>query len=76
MQNIENGNIWCDRNIIGTISMMFNVAITIVSPSYASPWRVFHNTSHPGIVLVINAGDIDSTYPMTHISSTGMSSNN
>lgn len=71
INNVFTGHIWCDRIIIGAISMMFNVPITVLSPTYAQPWKVFHNTAHPGIILIANGGDMESTCPMSHISSTG-----
>ena len=40
---VFNGRIWADEYILGTISKMFNVRISVVSPYLSDMWNVFHD---------------------------------
>ena len=52
---VYNGRVWADEFLIGAISMMYNVRITVVSPYFSDVWNVFHDRHvQPDIVLVCN----------------------
>lgn len=71
VKNVFIGNIWGDYVILGAISKMWNICVTVLSPNYKIPWRLFHNSGLPHVVLVCNGGDWDYNRPMSHVSATG-----
>lgn len=70
IMNIAIGKNWGDRIVVGAISRMFQVKITILSPHYKTPWKVFHPSGLPHIVLIMNGGDWESENPPTHVCAT------
>lgn len=72
IRNIMIGNIWGDEIILGAISRMFNIKITVLSPCYSKPWNVFHKSGVPHVVLIFNGANWNSQRPPTHITATGI----
>ena len=68
--NIFNGNTWGDTFCATAIGHMFNLAITVITPTQYIPLDVFHNVKDPHIVIVANGGDVNSSKPCTHFSAT------
>ncbi len=68
--NIITGTVYGDALVLATITRMFNIKITVLSPEYVTPWRVFHKSGNPNVILIFNGGDFSSNVPVTHISST------
>ena len=65
---IYKGDYFGDAIMIGAIGVMFNVPITIVSPYYTEPWKVFHRVAMPAVVIVFNGTDFNANLPVTHVS--------
>ena len=68
--NLYNGNIWADEFMLGALEKMFDIKISIVSPSYEYVWKVFHESALPHVVLVSSRGDFDHKQGVTHFSTT------
>ena len=68
--NIFNGNTWGDTICGAAIGHMFNLAITVITPTQYIPLDLFHNVKDPHIVIVANGGDVNSSKPCTHFSAT------
>ena len=54
--NVFHCNVWGDDLIAAVFRDMWNIAISIVSPSAKKPFHLFHNKSQPDVVLVCNGG--------------------
>ena len=67
---VYNGTIWADNYMIGALSRMFNVKITVVSPYYSDVWNVFHKSAIPDIIIVSNGGDFGARNGVTHFTAT------
>ena len=65
---VFNGSIWIDRYILGAITKMLNVTISIVTPASGLIWNVYHESATPDIVLIANGVDFENG--ITHISAT------
>ena len=70
IMNIAIGKNWGDRVVVGAISRMFQVKVKILSPHYKNPWKVFHPSGLPHVVLIMNGGDWESENPPRHVSAT------
>ena len=69
-RNIFKGNIWGDDVMLGAIGHMWNISITIVMPC-SNPLHLFHdNYKDPDLVIVVNGGLVESSYPATHFYAT------
>ena len=73
---VATGSVWADKYIIGAIEHMFNISISIVSPAYKSPWKIFHNSEIADIVIVSNGYSFGHKKQPTHFSSTEKVSKN
>ena len=51
---VARGEVWADEFMIVTISHMWNVTISIISPGYSSEWNVFHKCSMAHIYIIGN----------------------
>ena len=65
---VFNGSIWTDRYMLGAITRMLNVTISIVTPASGLVWNVYHDSATPDIVLIANGVDFEKG--ITHISAT------
>ena len=45
VKGIYHGTIWADKYIIGALSRMLNIKITVISPYYSDVWNVFHRSA-------------------------------
>ena len=70
VKGIYHGTIWADKYVIGALSRMFNVKITVISPYYSDVWNVFHRSAMPDVVIVSNGGDFGSKSAVTHFPAT------
>ena len=68
--NVMKGNIYGDAILLGVITKMWNVRITVVSLEYTKPWKVMHKSEGADIVLVFNGADFTARVPVTHVTST------
>ena len=57
VKGIYHGAIWADKYIIGALSRMLNIKITVISPYYSDVWNVFHRSAIQDVVIVSNGGD-------------------
>ena len=48
--NVFHCNVWGDHLIAAVFGDMWNIAISIVSPSAKKPFHLFHNKSQPDVV--------------------------
>ena len=66
------GSIWGDEFIIGVITMMFNIRITVISPYFNDLWHIFHDgLEEPDIILVVNGSHFGSEpVNISHFTST------
>ena len=67
---VATGSLWGDKYIIGAIEQMFNLSISIVSPAYKTPWRIFHDSEKADIVIVSNGFHFGHRKQPTHFSPT------
>ena len=63
---IYHGTIWADEYIIGALSRMLNIKITVISPYYSDVWNVFHRSAIPDVVIVSNDRDFGAKSAVTH----------
>ena len=75
VKGIYNGTIWANNYMIGALSRMFNVKITVVSPYYSDVWNVFHKSAIPDVIIVSNSGDFGTKSVVTHFTVTCGSGN-
>ena len=54
--------------MLGAITRMLNVTISIVTPASGLVWNVYHDIATPDIVLIANGVDFEKG--ITHISAT------
>ena len=52
------------------ISRMWNISISIVSPAFNSPLKVFHNFANLNVVIISNGREFGHQWAATHFSST------
>ena len=68
--NLFRGNIWGDDLIAGVIGDMWNLAVSVISPIYTKPVKLWHDKSTPDIVIIANGGAwMSEVRPCTHFSS-------
>ena len=75
VKGIYNGTIWADNYMIGVLSRMLNVKITVVSPYYSDVWNMFHKSAIPDVIIVSNGGDFGTKSAVTHFTATRGSEN-
>ena len=75
VKDIYNGTIWADNYMIGALSRMFNVKITVVSPYYSDVWNVFHRSGIPDVIIVSNGEDFGTKSAVMHFTVTCRSEN-
>ena len=75
IKGVYHGTIWADQYMIGALSKMFNIKITVISPYYADVWNVFHKSTFPNVVIVSNGGDFGTQSAVTHFTATCGSEN-
>ena len=68
--NVFHCNVWGDDLIAAVFGDMWNIAISIVSPSAKKPFHLFHNKSQPDVVLVCNGGSYMRAGGATHYCAT------
>ena len=76
MLGVASGSVWSDKYVIGTIEHMFNISISIVSPAYKAPWKIFHNSEVADIIIVSNGYQFGHKKQLTHFSPTEKMSKN
>ena len=54
--NVYHSNIWGDDLIAGVIGDMWNITITILSPEYKYPMKLWHTSDDPDVIIVANGG--------------------
>ena len=69
---VYHGTIWADEFIIGAISMLFNIRISIISPLFSNIWHVYHDGAEKAdVVLVCNGTHFGiGTYAISHFTAT------
>ena len=69
---VYHGEIWCDEYILGAISRMYNIRLSIISPLFSDLWNVYHDgKGKPDVVLVINGRGFRTHYDrITHFTAT------
>ena len=70
VKGIYHGTIWADKYIIGVLSRMLNIKITVISPFYSDVWNVFHRSTMPDVIIVSNGGDFGAKNAVTHFTAT------
>ena len=70
VKGIYHGTIWADKYIIGTLSRMLNIKITVISPYYSDVWNVFHRSTIPDVVIVSNGRDFGAKSAAMHFTAT------
>ena len=58
IMHLYRGDIWADEFMLGALSRMFDITISVISPLYNDVWQIFHNSGIPHIVIISNGGDI------------------
>ena len=51
---VVDGAIWCNLFVAGAISRMWNISITVISPAFPTPKKIFHDSSKHNIVIIAN----------------------
>ena len=54
--NIYHGNIWGDDLIAAVLGDMWNIAISIITPTCKQPLHLFHMKKEPDVIIVANRG--------------------
>ena len=67
---VATGSVWGDKYVIEAIEHMFNLSISIVSPAYMTPWKIFHNSEIADIVVISNGFHFGHKKQPTHFSPT------
>ena len=70
MKGIYHGTIWADKYIIGALSRMLNIKITVISPYYSDVWNVFHRSAIQDVVIISNGRDFGAKSVVTHFTAT------
>ena len=70
VKGIYHGTIWADKYIIGALSRMLNIKITVISPYYSDVWNVFHRSAIPDVVIVSNGRDFGAKSVVMHFIAT------
>ena len=60
------GHIWSDVFTIGAIVRMWNMPISIISPTLKDVWRIHHNVDQPDIVIIANGSQFASERAITY----------
>ena len=68
--NVFHCNVWGDDLIAAVFGDMWNIAISIVSPTAKKPFHLFHNKVQPDVVLVCNGGNYMRSGGATHFCAT------
>ena len=68
--NVFHCNVWGDDLIVAVFGDMWNIAMSIVSPSAKKPFHLFHNKSQLDVVLVCNGGSYMRAGGATHYCAT------
>ena len=64
------GFIWGDEFMLGAISRMFNIKITVISPFYSDVWNVYHKSGLWDVIIVSNGSNFGAKNAVTHFSAT------
>ena len=75
VKGIYCGKMWVDQYMIGALSRMLNIKITVISPYYADVWNVFHKSALPDVAVLSNWGDFGTKSAVTHFTATHGSDN-
>ena len=51
---VAQGTIAIDQYIVGAIEHVWNLSISIISPCYATEWKIYHDCTDTNIVVVSN----------------------
>ena len=70
VKGIYHRTIWADNYIIGVLSRMLNIKITVISPFYSDVWNVFHRSAMPDVIIVSNGRDFGAKNAVTHFTAT------
>ena len=70
VKGIYHGTIWTDKYIIGALSRMLNIKISVISLYYSDIWNVLHRSGIPDVVIVSNGGDFGAKSTVTHFTAT------
>ena len=70
VKGIYHRTIWADKYIIGALSRMLNIKITVISPYYLDIWNVFHRSAIPDAVIVSHGQDFGAKNVVTHFTAT------
>ena len=54
--------------MLGALGRMFDVKISVVSPTYNDMWNIFHESRLPHVVILANGGDFGKKHGVTHFS--------
>ena len=69
--NVYQGNVWGDDLLASVVGDMWNIAITIISPSCLKPFHLFHDKPEPDVVIVANGGSwLSEKKSTTHFNAT------
>ena len=68
--NVFHCNVWGDDLIAAVFGDMWNIGISIVSPTAKKPFHLFHNKVQPDVVLVCNRGNYMRSGGATHFCAT------
>ena len=68
--NVFHCNVWGDDLIAAVFGDMWNIGISIVSPTAKKPFHLFHNKVQPDVVLVCNGGNYMRLGGATHFCAT------
>ena len=70
IMHLYRGDIWADEFMLGALSRMFDITISVISPLYNDVWQIFHNSGLPHVVIISNGGDIGKKRGASHFSAT------
>ena len=69
--NVYRGNVWGNDLLASVVGDMWNIAITIISPSCSKPFHLFHDKPEPDVVIVANGGSwLSEKKSTTHFNAT------
>ena len=64
------GDISADQFMLLTITRMWNISISILSPTFNTIWNLFHESKNPSIVIIGNGREFDNKRVSKHYSPT------
>ena len=62
------GDISADQFMLLTITRMWNISISILSPAFNTIWNIFHESKNPSIVIIGNGREFDNKRVSKHYS--------